>query len=357
MTVSRLPATSLWALSPSRSRQKNTSPKTALPAGRDTVRFGHQNLVEHLSPDSRTLRVLNQPGGITLNLRHWWPKDQAEPKSRTSAPTFLFIHGLSGRSAWMAPLVDELLKKPENQNARFYGLDLPNIGQHPAREGNIEEMSQLINTVRQAIEYLGSRQQGPVYAIGLSLGGLLLSSVAADNPPKALKAMTLISPAYKPHPEKASPKAYRNAVLTMLRSRLGKSKSEGVGFASPTPPPASSDDFTPLQTAIHRHKEVAPDRVTALTFPSYLKMFARMRWFRTYQAGKITIPARVYATKTDDLVDYQAIQQTFAKFASPQKELKIYPKALHDLILDPVNREMAEEIHRFFRSIPTSSAD
>src|SRR5690606_9818095 len=89
----------------------------------DTVRFSAGRL-EQLSPPSHTFQVA-LPGGQLLNLRQWWQRGEPQPSERAKGRVFFLVHGMSGRSAWMAPLVDELMKKPENRNALFYGIDMP----------------------------------------------------------------------------------------------------------------------------------------------------------------------------------------------------------------------------------------
>lgn len=328
------------------------NPRAALPAaGADHLTFGataEPTRAEKLSPPSRTFNV-QVPSGRTLHMRRWWQKGTNEPPRYGKAPVFLLIHGLGGRSAWMAPMVDELLKKQNLDGAQFYGIDMPNVGQHPMAYGNITEMNDMVGSVRDAINYVAEQHQGPVFAIGLSFGGLLLSCVAADKkPPAALKRIALISPALKPHPSKASPGAYASAATDLLKAKLTGKSTPTRSLLSKVIPPPSSNNHTPLQNAIRSEKGKADDRVSEFTFTSYLKMFRKMMYFRDLGARHVKLPVAIYGTETDDLVDPRGIKESFGKFQSAEKSMKIYPSASHDLILDPLNQEICDELSRFF---------
>jgi alpha-beta hydrolase superfamily lysophospholipase len=250
------------------------------------------------------------------------------------------------------------MEKPENQNALFYGIDLPIISQHPTGKGHIDAMSELRAPISQAIEFLKKQHGGPIHGIGMSLGALLLSQVAVYKPSSALNGLVLLSPAFKPHPSKTSFTQYRDAGLeglkNTLKRRLGCKFKEGdvLSIANRKLPTPSSTQFSPLQRAILRQKTVDREQVNQLSLSSYLlKLFPSMAIFRQAGSHLLTLPVRLYGAETDDLIDPKAIQETFNRFRSQDKALKLYPKALHNLILDPLNTEIAQEISDFFAKL------
>ncbi|WP_274561839.1 alpha/beta fold hydrolase [Streptomyces spiramyceticus] len=128
--------------------------------------------------DGEKLRSVTLPG-LTLNIR-------ARPPARSGLPPALYVHGLGGSSQnWSAlmPLLDEYVDGE--------ALDLPGFGDSPPPDdGNYSVTAH----ARACIRLLDASGRGPVHIIGNSMGGAVVTRVAAVRP-DLVRTLTLVSPA------------------------------------------------------------------------------------------------------------------------------------------------------------------
>lgn len=124
------------------------------------------------------LRQVTLPG-LTLTVR-------SRPATRTGAPPALYVHGLGGSSEnWSAlmPLLDDVVDGE--------ALDLPGFGDSPPPDdGNYSITGQ----ARAVVRLLDAGRRGPVHLFGNSLGGAVVTRVAAARP-DLVRTLTLVSPA------------------------------------------------------------------------------------------------------------------------------------------------------------------
>ncbi|MFD6342951.1 alpha/beta fold hydrolase [Streptomyces sp. NPDC060131] len=128
--------------------------------------------------DGERLRSVALPG-LTLTVR-------ARPASRAGAPPALYVHGLGGSSQnWSAlmPFLEDIVDGE--------AVDLPGFGDSPPPDnGNYS----ITGHARAVIRLLDARRRGPVHLLGNSLGGAVVTRVAAARP-DLVRTLTLISPA------------------------------------------------------------------------------------------------------------------------------------------------------------------
>ncbi|MBT2415063.1 alpha/beta hydrolase [Streptomyces sp. ISL-12] len=128
--------------------------------------------------EGERLRSVRLPG-ITLTVRSRRP-------SRAGLPPALYVHGLGGSSQnWSAlmPLLDDVV---DNE-----AVDLPGFGDSPPPDdGNYS----ITGHARAVIRLLDSTGRGPVHLVGNSLGGAVVTRVAAARP-DLVRTLTLVSPA------------------------------------------------------------------------------------------------------------------------------------------------------------------
>jgi pimeloyl-ACP methyl ester carboxylesterase len=117
--------------------------------------------------------------GLTLTVR-------SRPPARTGLPPALYVHGLGGSSQnWSAlmPLLADLVDGE--------ALDLPGFGDSPPPDDGDYSVTA---HARAVIRLLDAEARGPVHLLGNSLGGAVVTRVAAVRP-DLVRTLTLISPA------------------------------------------------------------------------------------------------------------------------------------------------------------------
>ncbi|MFH9571387.1 alpha/beta fold hydrolase [Streptomyces sp. NPDC017454] len=128
--------------------------------------------------DGERLRSVHVPGA-TLTVR-------SRPPARAGLPPALYVHGLGGSSQnWSAlmPLLDGLVASE--------AVDLPGFGDSPPPDDGDYSIT---GHARSVIRYLDAAGHGPVHLFGNSLGGAVVTRVAAARP-DLVRTLTLVSPA------------------------------------------------------------------------------------------------------------------------------------------------------------------
>ncbi|MGV9911411.1 alpha/beta fold hydrolase [Streptomyces tendae] len=128
--------------------------------------------------DGERLRSVHLPG-MTLTVRSRRP-------AREGLPPALYVHGLGGSSQnWSAlmPLLDGVVHSE--------ALDLPGFGDSPPPDDGDYSIT---GHARAVVRHLDASGRGPVHLFGNSLGGAVVTRVAAARP-DLVRTLTLVSPA------------------------------------------------------------------------------------------------------------------------------------------------------------------
>ncbi|OMI87592.1 alpha/beta hydrolase [Streptomyces sp. M1013] len=128
--------------------------------------------------DGERLRSVHLPGN-TLTVRSRRP-------AREGLPPALYVHGLGGSSQnWSAlmPLLDGVVHSE--------AVDLPGFGDSPPPDDGDYSIT---GHARAVVRYLDASGRGPVHLFGNSLGGAVVTRVAAARP-DLVRTLTLVSPA------------------------------------------------------------------------------------------------------------------------------------------------------------------
>ncbi|OAR24687.1 hydrolase [Streptomyces sp. ERV7] len=128
--------------------------------------------------DGEELRSVSLPG-LTLNIR-------TRPSTRPGLDPALFVHGLGGSSQNWSGLMPLLAEKVDCE-----AVDLPGFGDSaPPDDGDYS----VTGHARAVIRLLDAEGRGPVHLFGNSLGGAVVTRVAAVRP-DLVRTLTLVSPA------------------------------------------------------------------------------------------------------------------------------------------------------------------
>ncbi|MFJ2114996.1 alpha/beta fold hydrolase [Streptomyces sp. NPDC087850] len=128
--------------------------------------------------EGERLRSVALPG-LALNVR-------SRPATRAGAPYALYVHGLGGSSQNWSALMPMLADLVDGE-----AVDLPGFGDSPPPwDGNYSVTAH----ARAVVRMLDAGGRGPAHLFGNSLGGAVVTQVAAARPDLA-RSLTLVSPA------------------------------------------------------------------------------------------------------------------------------------------------------------------
>ncbi|MGW5234393.1 alpha/beta fold hydrolase [Streptomyces nodosus] len=117
--------------------------------------------------------------GITLTVR-------SRPPKREGLPPALYVHGLGGSSQNWSPLMALLDGLVDGE-----AVDLPGFGDSPPPDDGDYSVT---GHARAVIRCLDAAERGPVHLFGNSMGGAVVTRVAAVRP-DLVRTLTLVSPA------------------------------------------------------------------------------------------------------------------------------------------------------------------
>ncbi|MEU7555109.1 alpha/beta hydrolase [Streptomyces sp. NPDC044571] len=108
------------------------------------------------------------------------------PPRRPGLPPALFVHGLGGSSTNWSDLMAQLEDEVDGE-----ALDLPGFGWSPPPANRDYSLTAMARAV---IRHLDAAGRGPVHLFGNSMGGAVVTRVAAVRP-DLVRTLTLVSPA------------------------------------------------------------------------------------------------------------------------------------------------------------------
>lgn len=292
------------------------------------------------SPAPSTMAEYGLPSGKKINLRHWTPPADAgfAPLPAKTGPVVLFVHGLGGTTDWMSSMATKIL----SQQSDVVGLELDEIGIHPSGVGDFADRQEIISEIAETVEWLSQKEGRPVFVIGLSLGGLLVSHAAAKQP-KGLGGIAVISPAYKAATATFKPYFYVQALFRRIGEKL-----HIVQPKKTLPIPFAED-----QTTITRNPEKiklmdnTPNRVLKLTPQACVQLIQLTLVDTPKVMKKITCPVALYVAQDDKICDAPTMLETFGQFASKSKQLIVFPEGRHDLTLEAEMPAMANHVNQW----------
>ena len=240
----------------------------------------------------------------------------------------LVVHGLGGCLAWMEPFIETL-----NQHYPVVaGLDISLYGPSETQVGHIPSRQALLAIIQQGIQAVYEQHNKPVLLIGLSLGGLLVTHALARSAyQQPVAGVVLVSPAFKASSRSFRPKTYAQV---LMRSWVTRSSSP-IGLPY---------DITGITSDPEQQSRLraATGCVTAMTAPSFLELLKLTISRR--QFGQLNYPLLLMRADEDHICDTQAMDQEWKRWPNKQKQLVVFANVKHDLVLEPVNRQMATMI-------------
>ena len=248
-------------------------------------------------------------GGLQLYYQCWYPS------GRSPQAVVVQVHGLGGHGGLYMPLVRALIAV----GYAVYAPDLRGHGRSQGQRGYINSWEEFREDIQRFLVRVRSREpQAPLFLLGHSLGATITLDFLLYQP-DGVQGAIVCTPALGD--VKASPV---RIILGQILSRIWPRFSLETGF---DPSVASRDcavvaayDLDPL-----RHKQATARLVT-----EYFATIARIQ----AHAADWQLPLLVLTGGADRVVASAGGRRFFQQVTFPDKTLREYPEAYHDLFND-----------------------
>ena len=259
---------------------------------------------------------------------------EAQPPRRTGLPPALFVHGLGGSTRnW------ELLMAQLADSVDGHAVDLPGFGQSPPPDD--ADLS-LDGHMRAVVDYLERSGRGPVHLFGNSLGGAVVTRLAALRP-DLVRTLTLISPALPELPPQTT--AWPTALLALPgASGVVRRAARGGTFESQTQtllelcygdPGNIPPERRAVMVSEYRRRAQLPYALDVLSSSArgivraYTERGTRSLW---RQAETVTAPTLLVYGLKDKLVGYRMARRASQAFSDSR--LLVLPEAGHVAMME-----------------------
>lgn len=238
--------------------------------------------------------------------------------------SLVIVHGFGEYYALYADVAAFL----ESGGLRVSGQDLKGHGHDPGRRGHIDRWADYRDAVDRMVDAALERASGPVFLLGNSMGGLIAAEYALHHGDR-LAGLVLLSPAVGTigvHPMLLR--------LSRLLSRLWPTFTLNSGI--------ERSRLTRDAAAIAR-LDVDPlvhSLGTARLGTEVQDAIARVK----HEAPGLTRPVLLLQGEADRVTAPESSHEFFAAIGSPDKTLKMYPGAYHNLAIDLVKEEVLRDI-------------
>ncbi|MEU7314102.1 alpha/beta hydrolase [Streptomyces sp. NPDC007083] len=296
-----------------------------------TARSGAPNPSRSRVGERETLRTLSLPG-LTLAVRG--RSEDVADAAEDARPPALYVHGLGGSSLNWSALMTELAP-----DVRGEALDLPGFGDSPPPDSGDYSVS---GHARAVIRYLDSTARAPVHLLGNSLGGAVVTRVAAVRP-DLVRTLTLVSPALPEIPPQRT--AWPTALLAvpgvaalfgrLTRDWSAERRTGGVlGLCYGDPARVSAEDFAAACEEYARRLELpyfwdAMVRSTRGIVDAYTLGGQHALW---RQAERVLAPTLLVYGGRDQLVAFRVARRASAAFRDSR--LLALPEAGHVAMME-----------------------
>jgi pimeloyl-ACP methyl ester carboxylesterase len=284
-------------------------------------------------------------GGVELYVR-------STPPTSAAAPPALFVHGLGGSARNWTDLMGELRAEVAGE-----AVDLPGFGQSPPPRGDDYSITGHCAAVIRLLEH---RARGPVHLFGNSLGGAVVTRVAALRP-DLVRTLTLVSPAL-PHLRPRRTNAmlglygvpgFSRLIGSWLAARSPEQRAQAMFdyiYADPARLPAARlaeavEEYQRRESLTH-----ASDALLSSLRGLLLAFLDRSESSLWRQAAAVQVPTLLIYGQRDKLVDPITARKASTTF--PDSRLVVLPDSGHVAMM-----EHPELVAKAFRAFLTSGHD
>lgn len=253
-------------------------------------------------------------------------------ESAESKGTVIITHGQGEHSEAYSRLIEGL----SDQNLRIYAWDLRGHGRSEGRRGFVADFDDYCKDCEIFLQMVMAEkqvQQGPVFFLGHSMGGLILVKTLLRNSLLKADALILSAPLFGISVPVPSFKAKGAKLLNLLLPQITLGNELNNNMLT-----RDFDVIREFEKDPLRHDKISPG-----AFLGMLESFD----FALPRATEIRIPLLMLISDQDPVVSSSAAKDFFEKAGSTKKELFVYPDGKHELFNDIIRETVYQDLKKF----------
>jgi alpha-beta hydrolase superfamily lysophospholipase len=242
----------------------------------------------------------------------------------------LLVHGLGAHSGWFEALARRLRVR------KSFVLAYDQVGFGKRRQEHFYSSKQWLDDLTIAFKYLqGLAADKPVFIAGDSMGALLsLEGIDSLDP----DGLMLLSPGFDGHPLTFS---WKYRIQTIVQAWLNKEREFELPYGL---------ELISELDSVRAWLENDPERrffVPGRMLMELLSITNGLKGKRIF----IKCPTIMFLAGRDLIVDNKVNQQIYKRLVAPAKATKVFPEAIHDLTLNQVVEELADEMTNWMQTV------
>jgi alpha-beta hydrolase superfamily lysophospholipase len=262
------------------------------------------------------------PTTYRLQARSW-----GNPNDCQSA--ILLVHGLGAHSGWF----EALARRLKVRNLFVLSYDQAGFGKR--RNERFKSSKQWLEDLTVAFKYLESLvADKPVFLAGNSMGAVVSLSTATTLHPAGL---VLLTPGFAGHPRTFTP-AYK--ITTLVKAGLNPEKDFDLPYGL---------ELVSELESVRAWLENDPDRRFSVPGRMLTELLSLTQKLKA-KKSVLECPAIMLTAGRDRIVDNKVNKQIFKKLVSRSKESRDFSDSIHDLTLNVVVEQVADELTNWMQT-------
>lgn len=260
--------------------------------------------------------------GYELFCKRWTPERSAK------AARILLTHGIESHTGWYEDAARTLAER----GFEVSSLDRRGFGRSGGPKGHVESAEDFFEDLGALIRFLREAGDQPIFAMGVSLGGLLVAAHAMRRPEDlagVISVVPAIAVRIKPRPLQVLQASFDNMARPERKYPLGI-------------PIEMFSDSEEVRSFIETD-ELRTRQVSVRFFFS----ISRVRWWVVRNAPLMRTPLLVLLGEKDAMIDNDRIRRWTEKAPGRPLEVREYPGVKHSILLEPCREQAVSDIQAF----------
>ncbi|MHA1648495.1 MAG: alpha/beta fold hydrolase [Promethearchaeota archaeon] len=263
-----------------------------------------------------------------------WPATQKDNITVPKAIVFA-LHGAYGCSDIFYPLADALNPKGITVIALDYRGHGRTGGQAGGNLGDITSFSLIYQDINLLVKKYINEYDIPIYFFGYDIGALIAMQVIHRNPKLPVDGLIMASPMW--HLKNSVKQSFLYPFVSVGKM-FGKGKAVHKIFPEIMKPTYFEEYIT--------YAKQNPFWLKKMSYRMFKNLLDLINSSQRL-AKKINIPSIIFQGTADSLVDHFAVQKLYEKWKHPNKRIRFYENADHNLLMNKFTKEIYDETLNF----------